>query len=115
MNLFKLMGALKDMGKIQKEMAEAAERLSEETFEGSAGAGLVKVTANGAMKIVSCVISPEVVSQGNIDLLQELVVAAANDAVTQARDYSAQFMQKQMAERFDLPGMEGLIKGMLPK
>jgi hypothetical protein len=115
MNLFKLMGALKDMGKIQQEMAQAAERLAEERFEGSAGAGLVKVIVSGAMQVVECQIEPDAVDKDNVELLQELYVAATNEALAKAREYSAEFMQKQMQERFDLPGMEGLLKGMLPK
>jgi hypothetical protein len=109
------MGALKDMGKIQQEMAETAAQLAEETFAGSGGAGMVVVKANGAMQIVGCAVDPQLVADGDRELIQELVVVAANEALAKAREHSAKVMQQKMQERFDLPGMEGLIGSMMPK
>jgi DNA-binding YbaB/EbfC family protein len=113
-NPFKMLGALKDMGKIQEEMKQAAERLRENMYEGSAGAGLVTVKANGELQLVEVTVDPSLYEDKDHDLIQELIVEAANTALKKARDDAAETMQKTLSDRLGIPGMEGLMKGMLP-
>lgn len=115
MNLFKLMGALKDMGKIQEEMQTLQQSLAAERFVGKAGGELVTVTVTGAQEVVDCQIDPKLIEDNDRDLIQSLVVAAANEAMNLARQRSADVFQEKLAERFDMPGMEGMLKGLLGK
>ena len=110
MNVFKMMGALKDMGKIQEEMKANAEKLAAEVF--TAGDALVQAEANGAMQITAIRIS----DAGRHDPdLESRILAAANTALAQARIRIAEVTQKQMQERFgDMPGLDGMMKGLLP-
>jgi len=114
MNPFKMLGALKDMGKIQEEMKEAAQRLRENVYEGSAGAGLVVVKASGDLQLVETKIDQSLFDDKDYDLIQELLVEAANAALKKARDDAAEAMQKTLQDRLGIPGMDGLLKGMMP-
>ncbi|HEX9743253.1 MAG TPA: YbaB/EbfC family nucleoid-associated protein, partial [Nitrospiraceae bacterium] len=85
-----------DMGNImrqaqamQDQLARIQEQAATKIAEGSAGGGMVTVKANGAMEIVSIAINPEVLKSGEGDLLHDMVVAAANDALRKAKDLMA--------------------------
>jgi hypothetical protein len=71
---------------MQEQMAKIQEQAASKTVNGTAGGGIVTVTANGAMQIVSVTIDPEVVKSGDVDMLQDLVVAATNEALRQAKE-----------------------------
>jgi DNA-binding YbaB/EbfC family protein len=114
MNPFKLLGALKDIGKIQQDMKESARKLKENVYEGAAGGGLVTVKATGDLQLTSVAVDPSLVADKDLDLIQELIVEAANIALTKARDDAATTMQKTLQERLDIPGLDGLVKGMMP-
>jgi nucleoid-associated protein EbfC len=114
MNPFKMLGALKDMGKIQEEMKEAAQRLRENVYEGAAGGGLVTVKAAGDLQLIEAAIDPSLFEEKDRDLVQELLVEAANSALKKARDDAAETMQKTLQDRLGIPGMDGLLKGMMP-
>ena len=72
MNPFKLLGAIKDMGKIQEEMKKAAKKLRENIYEGAAGGGLVTVKATGDMQLTEVKIDPSLIEDKDVDLIQEL-------------------------------------------
>jgi len=74
---------LKQMQQMQKKIAEMQEEVAEETVEVSSGGGMVKVVMNGAHEVVSMEIDPEVVDREDIEMLEELVAAAVNEANTQ--------------------------------
>jgi hypothetical protein len=69
------------MQKMQKEMMEAQEALNAEQFEGAAGGGMVKVTVTGQREIVEVNLDPAVVDPDDIEMLQDLIVVAANEAL----------------------------------
>jgi len=78
---------MKDIGKLLKQaqqmqakMAEMQERLAEKTIESSAGGGMVKVTMNGRHEVISLKIDPEVVDPADVEMLEDLVIAAVNEA-----------------------------------
>lgn len=115
MNLFKLMGNLGNLSKMQEEMQAAAADLVTLEFEGKAGGGLVVVRVNGAQQLLDCSIDPKLLADNDQDLLEDLIVAATNDALQLAKRESAEFMQKKIAERLNMPDLAGLIGSFLPK
>ena len=85
---------VKQAQKLQKQMLELQEELSKKTVEGSAGGGMVKVIANGRQEIVSIKIDPEVVDPQDIELLEDLIVAA----IANARENSQEMMEAEMGK-----------------
>lgn len=75
------------MGKLQEEVAQA-------TAEGSAGNGMVKVTANGSSEILSVKIDPSVVDPGDVEMLEDLITVAVNDAVKKVQAVVAEKTSK---------------------
>lgn len=71
---------LKQAQQVQAKMAEIQAKLAEKTIEASAGGGMVKVVMNGRHEIVTISIDPEVVDPSDVEMLEELVVAAVNEA-----------------------------------
>lgn len=80
--------------KVQKEMEKLQEALDDMTVEGSAGGGMVSVTVTGKQKIVSIKIDPEVVTPDDVEMLEDLIAAATNQALDKSRDMAQEEMQK---------------------
>jgi len=74
---------LKQMQEMQKKISKMQEEVAEETVETAAGGGMVRVVMNGAHEVVSVRIDPEVVDPEDIEMLEELVAAAVNEANSQ--------------------------------
>ncbi|MGR5920598.1 YbaB/EbfC family nucleoid-associated protein [Bacillus paranthracis] len=85
---------MKQMQKMQKEMAKAQEELGEKTVEGTAGGGMITVIANGHKQILEVKVKEEVVDPEDIEMLQDLVLAATNDALKKADELSNSTMGK---------------------
>jgi DNA-binding YbaB/EbfC family protein len=84
MNIQQMMKQAQEMqDRLQKQMAELR-------VEGNAGGGMVTVIVNGAKQVQSLKIDPEVVSKEDVEMLQDLIVAAINDAQRKADDEMAQ-------------------------
>lgn len=94
---------MKQMQKMQKKMAEAQEKLGEERIEGSAGGGMVTVVVSGHKEVVDIIIKEEVVDPEDIDMLQDLVLAATNDALKKAEELTSSTMG-QFTKGMNLPG-----------
>jgi DNA-binding YbaB/EbfC family protein len=95
---------MKQAQAMQEQLAKIQEEAAQKTAEGTAGGGMVTVTANGAMQVIGIKIDPEVVKSGDIDMLQDLVVAATNDALRKARDVMAEQM-KSVTGGLQIPGL----------
>ncbi|WP_429883274.1 YbaB/EbfC family nucleoid-associated protein [Geobacillus stearothermophilus] len=95
---------LKQMQKMQKEMQKAQEELAEKTVEGTAGGGMVTVIANGHKQILEVKIKEEVVDPDDIEMLQDLVLAATNDALKKV-DELANDMMGQFTKGLNIPGL----------
>ena len=80
---------LKQAQQMQAEMAKAQEQLKNETVEASAGGGMVKVTMTGDMQLREIVISPDAVDPEDVELLQDMVTAAVNEALRSAQELAA--------------------------
>jgi DNA-binding YbaB/EbfC family protein len=84
---------MKQVKKMQEQMLKAQEELSSKTVEGSAG-GVVTVVATGQKKIMSIAIKPEAVDPEDVEMLQDLVLTAVNDALNRAEELANQDMGK---------------------
>lgn len=95
---------LKQAQKMQENMLKAQKEAEEKEVEVSSGGGVVTVKANGKKRIVELVIQPEVVDPDDIEMLQDLVVAACNEALTKA-DELVQSEMNKVTGGINLPGM----------
>lgn len=100
-NMNKLM---KQLQKMQQDIAKLQEELQEKTVEATAGGGVVKVVASGGKQIVSIDISPEVVDPDDVEMLQDLIMAATNEALQKAEDMVAEEMSK-LTGGLNMPGL----------
>jgi len=85
---------LKQAQKMQEEMAQKQAELEEREYETHAGGGVVSVKINGRKEILSVKIDPEVVDSDDVETLEDLVVAAVNEAIKTVESVSADEMQK---------------------
>ena len=83
------MKMMRQLQEMQSRMAQIQEDLGSKEVEGTAGGGVVKVTANGHQKVLSVTIDPEAVDPQDIELLQDMVLAATNEALDRSRDLAA--------------------------
>jgi DNA-binding YbaB/EbfC family protein len=96
---------LQQVQQMQTEMAKAQEELANETVEASAGGGMVTVKATGALEITEVKIAPEAIDPDDPELLSDMVLAAANEAIRAAQSLAESRLGGAMG------GMEGL-KGL---
>ncbi len=94
---------MKQAQKLQSKMLKMQEELAEKTVESTAGGGMVKAVANGRQQIVSISLEKEVVDPEDIEMLQDLILAAVNDALSKAQEMVASEMGK-LTGGFNLPG-----------
>lgn len=98
---------MKNFKNIQDQMKDVQGKMKEITAEGSSGGGLVKVTINGEMEVQNITLDPIAVDPRDIDMLQDLIIAAMNSAQANIKDK----LQKEMAGAaginfpFDLNGL----------
>lgn len=87
---------MKQAQKMQEQMARAQEELEEREVEGSAGGGMVGVTMNGKKRLTGISIDPEAVDTDDIEMLEDLIVAAYNDAYSKAEELEKELMPFSM-------------------
>ncbi len=95
---------LKQAQKLQGKMMKMQEELAGKTVEASAGGGMVKVVANGRQQLVSIAIDQEVVDPEDVEMLQDLVIAAVNDALSRAQEMVNSEMGK-LTGGLNIPGL----------
>jgi DNA-binding YbaB/EbfC family protein len=95
---------MKQMQKMQKKMVQAQEELGEKKIEGTAGGGMVTVIVSGHKEILEVKIKEEVVDPDDIEMLQDLVLAATNEALKKADELTNATMG-QFTKGMNLPGM----------
>ena len=94
---------VKQAQKLQAQMAKLQEELAERTVTASSGGGMVQVVANGRPQIVSVVIEKEVVDPEDVEMLQDLILAAVNDALGKSQEMVSGEMNK-LTGGMKLPG-----------
>lgn len=98
---------MKQAQQFQTKMAKLQEELGDRTVEASAGGGMVTAVANGRQEILSLKIDPEVIDPDDADMLQDLIQAAVNDALTRAKDMVNEEMGR-LTKGLNLPNIPGL-------
>ena len=96
-----MMGQLQ---KLQEEMAKEQERLGDETVEVTVGGGMVKAVMTGNQKLVSLTINPEAVDPEDVEMLQDMVVAAVNEAVERSQNMASERMNA-LTGSLNIPGL----------
>lgn len=95
---------MKQANQMQTRMKKAQEELAKREFEATSGGGAVKVTVNGDHLITALTIDPEVMKAGDVEMLQDMILSATNEAVKTARDTTAKEMEK-ITGGMNIPGM----------
>jgi DNA-binding YbaB/EbfC family protein len=95
---------MKQAQQLQSKMLKLQEELAEKTVESSSGGGMVKVVANGRQQIVSIQIDAEVVDPDDIEMLQDLILAAVNDGLKKAQEMVSAEMGK-LTGGLNIPGL----------
>lgn len=93
---------MKQLQKTQAEMSRIQNELDEKTVESSSGGGAVRVVVNGQKKLISLKIDPEAISDNNHEMLEDMIIAAVNEAFNRVDDMVASEMQK-LTGGLDLP------------
>jgi DNA-binding YbaB/EbfC family protein len=95
---------MKQAQKLQAQMLRLQEELAEKTVESSSGGGMVTVVANGRQQILSIQIEREVVDPEDVEMLQDLIQAAVNDALAKAQEMVSSEMGK-LTGGLNIPGL----------
>ena len=95
---------MKQAQQLQSKMFKLQEELAEKTVETSSGGGMVKVVASGKQQLVSIQIEQEVVDPDDVEMLQDLILAAVNDALTKAQEMVSEEMSK-LTGGMSIPGL----------
>jgi DNA-binding YbaB/EbfC family protein len=95
---------MKQAQKLQSQMMKLQEELADRTVESSSGGGMVTVVANGRQQIVSIQVENEVVDPDDVEMLQDLVLAAVNDALAKAQEMVSSEMGK-LTGGMNIPGL----------
>lgn len=106
-----LMQAVRQAQAIQGRLGDIQAKLAALRVEGAAGGGMVTVVADGQQRLLSCRIEPQLVADGDRELLEELIVAAVNQAMDRSREAAAGEMAS-MVEGLDLPGLKEALGGL---
>ncbi|MDY6879332.1 MAG: YbaB/EbfC family nucleoid-associated protein [Desulfatiglans sp.] len=99
---------LKQAQQFQSKMAKIQDELGDQKVEASSGGGMVTVVANGKQELVSITIDQEVVDPNDIEMLQDLIIAAVNDALSRAKDMMQEEMGK-LTKGMNIPGLPGMM------
>ena len=95
---------MKQAQKLQSQMMKLQEELADKTVESSSGGGMVTVVANGRQQIVSIQIENEVVDPDDVEMLQDLILAAVNDSLAKAQEMVSSEMGK-LTGGLNIPGL----------
>ena len=96
---------MKQAQKMQRQMEEASKELEEKEVTAAAGGGAVEVTVSGKKEVTKVKIDPEAVDPDDVEMLEDMIMAATNEALRQIEEYSQQSMSKITG------GMGGLVGG----
>ena len=95
---------MQQVQKMQADMVKAQEDLKNETVEASAGGGMVTVTVSGDLEVRGIKVDPEAVDPDDVEMLQDMITAAVNEAMRSAQELQARKMQEATGGLGDLAG-----------
>lgn len=98
------MKALKQMQKVQADMARVQEELADQTVTATSGGGAVTAVVAGSQQLRSLVIDPDAVSTDDIEMLQDMIVAAVNEGLRMSQEMAAKEMEK-VTGNLKIPGL----------
>ncbi len=106
----KMLGKMKE---IQSKLKDAQDQLSNIIAEGESGGGMVKAVANGKKQVLKIEIDKDIAKPEDVEMLQDLIVAAVNRALEAVEEKSKDFIQKETEGLLNIPGMDlnSLMKG----
>jgi hypothetical protein len=107
MGIFDTLAALRNLSGLQERMHKLQEELGRKTAEGVVGGGLVKAVVNGRRELISLTIKPEAVKPDDVEMLEDLVVAAVNQAIARSTELVKEEVTKATGG-MNLPGMDKL-------
>jgi DNA-binding YbaB/EbfC family protein len=99
-----LQNIMRQANQMQLKMKKAQEELATQEFTGTSGGDAVVVKVSGAQKVLSIQVNPDVMKSGDVDMLQDLIVTATNQALTTAKETSEKEMSK-ITGGMGMPGM----------
>jgi DNA-binding YbaB/EbfC family protein len=110
-DLGKIADLMKNLPRMKEEMDRLQQRLGQLTADGDAGGGMVKVRVNGRMDVLSCVLSDEALRLSDREMLEDMIVAAVNQALQRSRQLVAEETGKLatglgLPAGLNLPGLE---------
>jgi DNA-binding YbaB/EbfC family protein len=103
-----LMSLLKNARQMGGKMQELNEELKKRRVTGSAGGGMVEFEMNGRLEALGCRIDPQLFAQGDRELVEDLILAAVNQAITQGKQLHAELAQS-LTGNLDIPGLQDAI------
>jgi DNA-binding YbaB/EbfC family protein len=95
---------MKQAQQLQSKMLKLQEEMADKTVETSSGGGMIKVVANGRQQVLSIQIEKEVVDPDDVEMLQDLILAAVNDALIKSQEMATQEMSK-LTGGLSIPGL----------
>lgn len=107
-NIGNIASMLKQAQEMHGRMAEVQENLAQMKLHGEAGGGMVNVEVSGLMKVLSCQIDPVLLQANDQEMLEDLLIAAVNQALEKARQTSADEMAK-LTGGFNIPGLNDVM------
>ncbi len=109
-DLSEMMGLMGQALQMKQDLEAAQKKVEAKTIEGQAGGGIVRVQVSGALKVLKITLDPRCVDPNEVGLLEDLLVAATNDALSRAHKLMDEETGK-LAGGLDLSGMGGLLGG----
>jgi len=95
---------MKQAQQLQSKMLKLQEEMADKTVETTSGGGMIKVVANGRQQVLSIQIEKEVVDPDDVEMLQDLILAAINDALIKSQEMASEEMSK-LTGGFNIPGL----------
>lgn len=95
---------MKQAQALQERMAKLQEEAAKKTVEASSGGGMVTVKVSGRQQVLSVAIDPEIIKSGDVEMLQDLIMAAVNEGLRKSQEIMAEEM-KGMTGGLNIPGL----------
>lgn len=95
---------MKQAQALQERMAKLQEEAAKKTVEASSGGGMVTVKVSGRQQVLSVAIDPEIIKSGDVEMLQDLIMAAVNEGLRKSQELMAEEM-KGMTGGLNIPGL----------
>lgn len=103
-----MQGMIKQAQKMQDEMARVTEQIEAMEFTATVGGGAVEITMTGKKEVKALTIKPEVVDPEDVEMLQDLLIAAYNEVMAKVETTSSEMMSK-VTGGFNMPGLPGMF------